>query len=288
MSEVAESPAVREAQGGARHARAAGNGQLIAVGVVIVATTALALALRVHYQSTLAGFLQGVTEYDDGTYFGSALRLVTGVLPYRDFVSIQPPGITLLMAPAALAARVLGTAAGMELARILTTAASGAGVALAGLLVRRYGPLAVLITCGIMAIQPELIRGAHTVYVEPWLVLLCLIGALALFDGDQLARGWRLAWAGVAFGFAGAVEGWAIVPVLVAILLFLPKLTRAWPFCTGVAAGFLIPVLPFAGLAPRQFYDDGSAADDRYLGITEFSHNCRPCSTPATYQRAVL
>lgn len=256
MSEVAESPAVREAPGGARHARVPGNGQFIGVGVVIVATTALALALRVYYQSALAGFLQGVTEYDDGTYFGSALRLVTGVLPYRDFVSIQPPGITLLMAPAALAARVFGTAAGMELARILTTAASGAGVVLAGLLVRRYGTLAVLITCGIMAIQPENIRAAHTVYVEPWLVLFCLIGALALFDGDQLARGWRLAWAGVAFGFAGAVEGWAIVPALVAILLFLPRLTRAWPFCTGVAAGFLIPVLPFVGLAPRQFYDD--------------------------------
>jgi hypothetical protein len=256
VSEVAESQALDGAQGGARHTQAAGGRPLIAVGVVIVATTALALALRVYYQSTLAGFLQGVTEYDDGTYFGSALRLVTGVLPYRDFVSVQPPGITLLMAPAALVARVIGTANGMELARILTTAASGAGVALAGLLVRRYGTLAVLITCGIMAIQPENIRAAHTVYVESWLVLFCLIGALALFDGDQLARGWRLAWAGVAFGFAGAVEGWAIVPVLVAILLFLPKLTRAWPFCAGVTAGFLIPVLPFAGLAPRQFYDD--------------------------------
>jgi hypothetical protein len=224
--------------------------------VIIAVTTTLALALRVYYQATRAGFLLGVNEYDDGTYFGSALRLVTGVLPYRDFVSVQPPGITLLMAPAALVARVTSTATGMEVARILTTAASGAGVALAGLLVRRYGPLAVLITCGIMAVQPENIRGAHTVYVEPWLVLFCLIGALALFDGDRLARGWRLAWAGVAFGFAGAVEGWAIVPVLVAILLFLPKLTRAWPFCTGVAAGFLIPVLPFAGLAPRQFYND--------------------------------
>jgi hypothetical protein len=256
VSEVAESQAVRGAQGGARPARAAGGRPFTAVAVVIVATTALALALRVYYQSTLSGFLLGVAEYDDGVYFGSALRLVTGVLPYRDFVSSQPPGITLLMAPVALVARVIGTARGMELARILTTAASGAGVVLAGLLVRRYGTLAVLITCGIMAIQPESIRATHTVYVEPWLVLFCLIGALALFDGDRLARGWRLAWAGVAFGFAGAVEGWAIVPVLVAILLFLPKLTRAWPFCAGVAAGFLLPVLPFAGLAPRQFYDD--------------------------------
>src|SRR5215469_11521168 len=226
----------------------------MAIVVVIAVATGLALALRFYNQSTLQGGLLGVTEYDDGTYFGSALRLVTGVLPYRDFVSVQPPGITLLMA---LVARVIGsTSTGMELARILTATASGAGVVLAGLLVRRYGTLAVLITCGIMAIHPESIRAAHTVLVESWLVLFCLIGALALFDGDGLARGWRLAWAGVAFGFAGAVEGWAIVPVLVAIVLFLPKITRAWPFCAGVAAGFLVPVLPFAGLAPRQFYDD--------------------------------
>jgi hypothetical protein len=256
VSETVESQVAGGALGNTQPARAAGGRPTTAVVVVIAVTTALALALRVYYQFTLTGFLLGVTEYDDGTYFGSALRLVTGVLPYRDFVTVQPPGITLLLAPVALVARVTSTATGMELARILTTAASGAGVVLAGLLVRRYGTLAVMITCGIMAVQPESIRAAHTVLVESWLVLFCLIGALALFDGDQLARGWRLAWAGVAFGFGGAVEGWAIVPVLVAILLFLPKLTRAWPFCAGVAAGFLIPVLPFAGLAPRQFYND--------------------------------
>src|SRR5262249_17828611 len=52
---------------------------------------------------------------------------------------------------------------------------------------------------------------------------------------------------------------------------FLPKITRAWPFCAGVAAGFLVPVLPFAGLAPRQFYDDIIVAQ---LGLV------RPAQTP--------
>jgi alpha-1,2-mannosyltransferase len=255
VSEVAESQVAGGALDNARHARAAGGRPVTAVAVVIAVTTALALALRVYYQSTRAGFLLGVTEYDDGPYFGSALRLAAGVLPYRDFVIVQPPGITLLLTPVALVARVTGTASGMEVARILTTAASGAGVVLAGLLVRRYGTLAVLITCGIMAVHPESIAAAHTVLVEPWLVLFCLIGALTLFDGDQLAHGRRLVWAGVAFGFGGAVEAWAIVPVLVAIGLFWPRLKRAWRFCVGVAAGFLIPVLPFAALAPRQFYN---------------------------------
>jgi hypothetical protein len=254
VSEVVESQAVSGGLAGGSPARAPTGRTLTAISIVIVATTALALALRVYYQSTRAGFLLGVTEYDDGPYFGSALRLAAGVLPYRDFYMVQPPGITLLMAPVALLARAIGTNIGLELARILTTLASGAGVVMAGFLVRRYGTLAVLITCGIIAVHPESIAAAHTVLVEPWLVVFCLIGALALINGDELATGRRLVWAGVAFGFGGAVEAWAIVPVIVAILLFLPKVRRSWPFCAGVAAGFLVPVLPFLALGPKQFY----------------------------------
>ena len=72
--------------------------------VVIAAATVLALGLRV-YELSLPGYLFGLTEYDDGSYFGSAVHLVGGILPYRDFVFVQPPGILLLMAPAALVAQ---------------------------------------------------------------------------------------------------------------------------------------------------------------------------------------
>ena len=69
-----------------------------------------------------------MTWYDDGVLFGSSLRLVHGVLPYRDFIFAQPPGITLLLVPAALLAKVAGTAWGMAAARIPTLLASTAGV----------------------------------------------------------------------------------------------------------------------------------------------------------------
>jgi len=72
-----------------------------------------------------------------------------GILPYRDFVFVQPPGITLLMTPAALIAKATGsTAGGMAIGRILTTLASAAGVVLLGLLVRHRGVLATLVACG--------------------------------------------------------------------------------------------------------------------------------------------
>ncbi|HZC40941.1 MAG TPA: hypothetical protein VE343_09725, partial [Streptosporangiaceae bacterium] len=114
------------------------------VAAVIVAAVALALALRA-YELARPGYLLGVTEYDDGPYFGSAVRLISGVLPYKSFVVVQPPGITLLMVPAAAIGKITGsTATGMAIGRILTSLASVAGVVLAGLWVRHRGVLAVL------------------------------------------------------------------------------------------------------------------------------------------------
>ena len=67
--------------------------------------TVLALAVRL-FTLTRPGFLTGVSEYDDGVYLGAAIRLTQGAVPYRDFAFVQPPGILLLMTPAALVARM--------------------------------------------------------------------------------------------------------------------------------------------------------------------------------------
>ncbi len=223
------------------------------VTAAIVVMTALALALRL-YQLSRPDYLIGVTEYDDGTDFGSAILLVHGHLPYRDFIMVQPPGITLLMAPVALVTKGVGTAWGMGVGRILTALAGTAAVTMGGLLVRHRGLLAAILTCGILAVYPAAVQAAHTVLLEPWLVLFCLAGALATFDGDQLASWPRLAWGGAAFGFAGAIKVWAILPVLVILVLAARQPRRAATFAAGVVAGFAIPVLPFAAMAPRTFY----------------------------------
>jgi hypothetical protein len=225
------------------------------VTLVIAATTAAALLLRL-YQLSRPGFLLGVIEYDDGTDFGSAIRLIHGALPYRDFIMVQPPGITLLMTPVAFLAQGLGTAGSLAAARVVTALASSAGVALGGLLVRHRGVLPTLVTCGVLAVYPDSVAAAKTVLLEPWLVLFCLAGALAVFDRDRLAAsGRRLAAGGLAFGFAGAVKVWAILPVAVILVLLARTPRRALGYAGGVAAGFLAPVLPFAALAPRTFYE---------------------------------
>ena len=245
----------RALEGGAGPGRRA---RLSATGMVIAGTVIVALALRA-YQLSRPGFLLGVTEYDDGPYFGSAVRLLQGSVPYRDFVLVQPPGITLLMAPAALLAKLTGTAWGMATGRILTTLASVAAVALGGLLVRHRGVLATMVTCGVLAVYPASVAASHTVLCEPWLVLFCLAGLVAVFDGDWLTTSpRRLAWGGAAFGFAGAVEAWAIVPALL-VLIVAGWSGGSWRrqagiYAGGVAAGFLIPVMWFAAASPHGFH----------------------------------
>jgi alpha-1,2-mannosyltransferase len=231
-----------------------GNGWRTPVGVTILVATAVGLALRL-LQLAMPGHLLGVTEYDDGVYLGASIRLINGVMPYKDFVLVQPPGVVLLMTPVAALGKLTGSDWAMGIGRLLTAGAGGASVLLAGLLVRRRGLLTVIITCGIMALYPDAILAARTVLQEPWLVLACLAGLLAVFEDERLTtNARRLAWGGVAFGFAGAIKVWAIFPIVVIAVMCAPSLRRAAIYLGGVVVGFAVPVLPFFIADPSSFF----------------------------------
>src|ERR1700688_3804383 len=178
--------------------------------VVITLPALLGVGLRI-FQLTRPGYLTGFTEYDDGVYIGNALRLVDGVIPYRDFAMVQPPGSMLLMVPAALGGKVFGTAWALAAARILTVGADTANVVLVGLLVRHRGPLAAGLASGVYAVYPAVLTASASLFLEPWLNLFCLLGAVLLFQGDPIRgdAGWATFWAGACFGFGAAVKIWA-------------------------------------------------------------------------------
>ena len=230
-------------------------------GVIITVAALLGLGLRV-FQLTRPGYLAGFTQYDDGVYIGNALRLVNGVIPYRDFAMVQPPGSMLLMVPAALGGKVFGSAWALAASRVLTVGADTANVVLAGLLVRHRGPLAAGVASGVYAVYPAALNASQSLFLEPWLNLFCLLGAVLLFDGDHLAghrgvageHGSRRAfWAGVCFGFGAAVKIWAVLPALVAWLLCLRARRDRVPFAGGFLVGIAVPCLPFLALAPSGF-----------------------------------
>jgi alpha-1,2-mannosyltransferase len=229
--------------------------------VVITLAALLGVGLRI-FQLTRPGYLTGFTEYDDGVYIGNALRLVDGVIPYRDFAMVQPPGSMLLMVPAALGGKVFGTAWALAASRVLTVGADTANVVLVGLLVRHRGPLAAGVASGVYAVYPAALNASQSLFLEPWLNLFCLLGAVLLFDGDHLAghrdvageHGSRRAfWAGVCFGFGTAVKIWAALPALVAWLVCLRARRGRVPFLGGFAVGIAVPCLPFLILAPDGF-----------------------------------
>jgi hypothetical protein len=120
---------------------------LSAVGVTIILTTMLAFGLRV-FILTRPGMLTGITEYDDGVYLGGAIRLTEGLLPYRDYAFVQPPGILILTTPAAVVARLSSTAAALAVVRVLSVCAGTACVPLAGHLMRYRGVVGTLVACG--------------------------------------------------------------------------------------------------------------------------------------------
>jgi hypothetical protein len=232
-------------------------------GVVIAIAAVLGLALRA-FALARPGYLTGFTQYDDGVYIGNSLRLVDGVIPYRDFAMVQPPGVMLLMVPAALLGKALGSMWALSAARLLTVGADTANIVLLGLLARHRGPLAAGVASGGYAVYPAALNASQSLFLEPWLNLFCLLGALVLFDGDRLAGqadgpdaavgGWqRPLWAGVCFGFASAVKIWAAVPALIAFAVCLRARRGRLPFAAGFAAGIAVPCLPFLVLAPGGF-----------------------------------
>ena len=186
------------------------------------------------------------------------IRLTQGALPYRDFAFVQPPGILLLMTPAAAVAKVAGTAAAMSFARLLTVFASTACVPLGrepGAPPRRPGDRRDLRNSrGLPGRHSRRPHAAARALDEP---VLPDSSQRRLQQRHATARPARLAWAGAALGVAGAVKFWAVVPGAVLLVLCLivgEQRTRRTLAClAGQVAGFALLTAPFVLAAPVTF-----------------------------------
>jgi hypothetical protein len=221
------------------------------VRYVVLAITVLAAGVRLYRLAF--GYGHAVVGYDDGVYLGSALEFVHGQLPYSDVVFVQPPMITWLLTPVALLAKVIGTAQAMGLAKIATGLAGAAAVPLTARLVQHRGLVPTVLACAFVAVQGDAVASAYTLLLEPWLVLLTLLGLVLIFDAGRLRDGRALWWGGIVLGLACATKIWAFVPVLVLVAVLWPDRTRLRRYAAGVGVGFAVPVLPFALLAPGAF-----------------------------------
>ena len=225
------------------------------LGMVGLVAALLRLALLWH-----SGGWHSAIEYDDGVHYGSSSLLLHGVLPYRDYDFLQPPGITWLLLPWAAVGRIFGDATGLVFARLATVAAAGATTMLLGRFVgrstsRRRGLLAALIyACA----APALVAG-RTVMLEPWLDL-ALIVAYDRLSRRQLTH--RDSWVGgVALGLAVTVKAWGLVAaiVLLAWLACRRPRTDAGTFArlgAGALGAVTVVCLPFFVFAPGRMITD--------------------------------
>jgi alpha-1,2-mannosyltransferase len=209
------------------------------------------------YMLHLPNVLYGTNQYDDGVYMGAALRLVNGVMPYRDFVLVHPPGILILMAPIALLGHLLGANVSLALGREVTAVVAALNVILVAAVVRHRGWRASALAATAMACFPMAAAADSTLFLEPYLVFFSLLGLALLTSKGTIVPGRRVLAAGVFLGFAGVVKIWAAFIVVAAVIVCARRARGALrTLVVGSAAGFALPCLPFFAAAPHSFLRD--------------------------------
>jgi glycosyl transferase family 87 len=221
----------------------------------LIAAAVGLLALGVYlWQLSVPEFL---SSYDSGVYFAASIHFVTGVLPYKDFTFVQPPGIVLILSPIALISRFIGTHDGFILARILTSLVTALNVSLLALLVRHRGRIAMVVAGVGLGLLPVAFYVSSAVKLEPYCLCLVLLGSLVILwdevDDQQLASR-SLVIGGTLFGLAALVKLWAVFPFLALVMcLALRCRRRVMYFVGSAAASFFILALPFFVAAPKNF-----------------------------------
>ena len=166
------------------------------------------------------GGLTGVLAYDDGVYYSASDSLLSGRVPYRDYLLLHPPGITLALAPFAALGRLVGDSEGMATARVAFMLVGALSAVLVWRIASRVSPRAGLMAGLFYALWQPAAYAERTTLLEP-LVNLGLLGSLALLGPGAGRR--RIIAAGVVLGLAVAVKAWAVLPFLVIALWLLRR-----------------------------------------------------------------
>jgi len=201
--------------------------------------------------------VRGYHGYDDGVYFASAVALVHGRLPYRDFLFLHPPAATLALAPFAALTHLVGDADALAAARIGFMVVGAASAALVTRIAWRWGVAAAVVAGLLYAVAAPAVYADRLTLLEPLGTVTLLGGVLLLLrSADEGARTWWTWAGGAVLGLGVVVKIWDVVPVLVVLAWQLVVRGRrpALRATLAAAAAAVATVLPFAVAAgPRMF-----------------------------------
>ena len=195
----------------------------------------------------------GDKAYDPAVMYIASASFLEGLLPYRDFTFLHPPGALFGFAPSVLFGAAFGDAVGMASARLAVVLLGVVNTGLVVLLLRRYGFLAVLVGGGLYAGWSPMAYTEQRPLLEPFLATALLV-ALHLLRSKHR---WAPLWIGAILGVATMVKLWAAVD-LIAFAVLLLKLRRfadLWRFILGAFLGGSAVALPFFLAAPGPMWE---------------------------------
>jgi alpha-1,2-mannosyltransferase len=207
--------------------------------------------------------LFGVLEYDDGVYYAAARLLLDGYLPYSDFSIVHPPGVSLVLLPAAVVGYFLGDPIGMVAGRVQMQLV----VALNIVLVYRLAALLpgdpgtrsrrALVAAGLYAVMPNAIVAGQTILLEPLATCACLAAVWFLLRQDQPRRV-DLVTCGMflVVGVSLKLFALAYVAAVVGYLLWTRRPGWLLPLAGGGLLAMAVVIAPFVVSAPARAWHD--------------------------------
>lgn len=191
-------------------------------------------------------------RYDDGVYYTAADAVSFGRVPYKDFVLVHPPGITLVLLPFAWLGRATTDLTGMETARLAFMAIGAANTVLVALIARRWGRPAMFAAGLVYACWQPAVYSEQTTFLEPVGGLLLLIALFLLVKRERVPTPRAEIVAGFCLGAAATVKIWYLAPWAVLVVWQLlsrrPKsASRIVIAGVGMVAGIVTPFAVMAG-----------------------------------------
>ena len=228
----------------------------VRVGLIAIALAALTLRVAPLLFSA-SGIRNVPIGYDEGVYFSASALLFHGVLPYRDFVHVHPPGLLYLVGVTSVFTGPLDPADALAAYRLLAAALGAVTVLIVARTAFLYlGPVGCLVSALLYAVCPEVVGADRGPTLEPILNLACLGMALAWFgsfNSEQSFR--RTVIAGALGGLALATKLWGAFWLLAAVVS-MPRSrpwSHAWRFVVACAVATLALILPLAVVHPKDF-----------------------------------
>lgn len=214
-------------------------------------------ALPFFHRAGASGY---VVNYDEGVYYAASALLWKGLLPYRDYLFVHPPGALLLGAPAAAVGAFGDPSVGFVLARWLATLMGAASTVLVGrLAMRAWGPVAGVVAALAYAAHPEVVTMERGPFLDP-LLNLCGLGLanVWLLPAERAPLPRRAGLAGMLAGVMVSVKVLGGIWGAAALMSLAPgpRWSLARRFVLSASLSALALVGPLALSAPGAFVRD--------------------------------